>query len=200
MAVSQPSNGVDIRIPDKSKSEDQALITKLVQIVNSVYTETEEGIFIPGYLRTNGPEVAGYIANGQLAVAYLPPSLPASADQQQQDDGEPIGCVAIKQISPTKGQYGMLALDPAHRGGGTGKRMAQFAEDHARSLGCTIMQLELLVPTTFRHAFKERNEAWYRRMGYEVVKLGRFADDWPLLAPQLAGPTDYKIFEKSLVE
>ena len=179
-------DNLSIRLLGKDEAEDTTLINALVNIVNEVYNETEEGIFPPDYRRTNAQEVADYIRNGQLAAAFI--------------QNQPVGCVSMKQISPTLGQFGMLALEAAHRGGGHGRRMARFAEDHCRDvLGCSVMQVELLVPTTFTHAFKERNQAWYLRMGYKVVKLGSFEEDWPHLAPLLVGPTDYRVFEKPLV-
>ncbi len=35
-------------------------------------------------------------------------------------------------------------------------------------------------------------------MGYEEVGSGSFADDFPNLAPLLAGPCKYRVFEKRL--
>lgn len=184
----QPSpQAAIIRVPNAETADDSKLVTALVKIVNAAYSETEGGIFLPGYERTSNPEVAGLIRNGQLAVAYLGGGV------------EPVGCVFIKLLSPTRGEFGMLALDSAHRGGGLGKQLALFAEQHCRGKGCTIMQLELLFPTTLTHAFKARNHAWYVRMGYEVVRLGSFEHDYPALARLLAGPTEYRVYEKPLL-
>ncbi len=94
---------------------------------------------------------------------------------------EPIGCVCIKELPgaatfPTgdsddveigggeaggTGEFGMLALDAAHRGGGLGRAMVRFVEDRCRSgLGLGTVRLELLFPTRFQHAFKVRLEGW----------------------------------------
>jgi hypothetical protein len=62
------------------------------------------------------------------------------------------------------------------------------------------MQLELLVPTTFEHAFKSRMQAWYQRRGYRVVKLGSFDQEYPALAVHLVGPVEYRIFHKDLAQ
>lgn len=180
-----PSKTIAVRFPATSAADDPKFVNILVDVVNAVYSEAEQGIFKPGYQRTTFAEVAGLIRSGQLAVAY--------GDQE-----DPVGCIFVKVLSPTRGDFGMLALDSAYRGGGFGRQMALFAEQHCRGLGCTVMQLELLVPTTFNHAFKERMQAWYLRMGYEIVNLGQFEKEYPALAPLLAGPTEYRIFEKPL--
>ncbi|KAL6404540.1 hypothetical protein AUP68_13933 [Ilyonectria robusta] len=184
---SKENSAITTKIPSPADADDASLTSTLANIVNTVYTEAEQGIFLPSYQRTSSAEVAQFIRNAQLAVAYL------------KTTGEPIGCVFIKLISSDRGEFGMLALDAKHRGAGLGRQMALFAEDECRRRGCAIMQLELLVPTTFRHAGKERTQAWYLRLGYRIVKLGSFDEDYPQLAKILAGPAEYRIFEKSLV-
>ncbi|EXM18185.1 GNAT domain [Fusarium oxysporum f. sp. vasinfectum] len=176
-----------VKIPPGSDAEDKSLVSALTDIVNTAYTKAESDIFIPSYQRTSTAEIAKFLSNGQLAVAYLQPN------------NEPIGCVFIKLITPTLGEFGMLALDPQYQGTGTGRQLAVFAEDECRRRGCTTMQLEILVPMTFHHEGKVRLLGWYTRMGYELVKLGNFADDYPDLVNLLAGPTEYRVFEKSLV-
>ncbi|KAH8672449.1 acyl-CoA N-acyltransferase [Ilyonectria robusta] len=185
--MAEQNDAITVKIPPPTSADDASLVATIADIVNTVYTDAEQDIFLPSYQRTSSAEVAQFFRNGQLAVAYL------------NSTSEPVGCIFIKLLTPDRGEFGMLALDAQHRGTGLGRQMALFAEDECRRRGCTIMQLELLVPTTFQHAGKERLQAWYLRMGYKVVKLGSFDDDYPQLAKILAGPTVYKIFEKSLV-
>lgn len=177
-----------IRFAPGESADDDEFVGTLVDIVNRVYDETERDIFLAGYQRTSPSEVAGLIRQGQLAAVY----------EAGDEAGRPIGCVAIKLLSPTRGEFGMMAIDPAYRGAGYGNRLVAFAEEHCRRLGCDVMQLELLVPTTHRHAFKERIGAWYLRLGYKPVRVGQFNHDYPALAPLLAGPTEYRVFEKAL--
>lgn len=187
-AASESPAAIVIKIPPSSHADDEILAATVASIVNTVYKEAEADIFLPAYQRTSPTEIAQLINNGQLAVAYL------------EDSGHPIGCVCIKLLGPGRGEFGMLALDAKYQGTGLGRQLAMFAEAECRRNGCTIMQLEVLVPTTFHHAGKERMQAWYQRLGYKVVKLGSFGQDYPELAKILSGPTDYKIFEKKLVE
>ncbi|KAF5982453.1 hypothetical protein FBULB1_4301 [Fusarium bulbicola] len=176
-----------VKIPPPSDVEDKSLVSALTNIVNTAYKKAESDIFTPSYQRTSTAEITRFLNNGQLAVAYLQPK------------NEPIGCVFIKLTTPALGEFGMLALDPQYQGTDAGRQLAVFAEDECRRRGRTTMQLEILVPMTFHHEGKARLLGWYTRMGYELVKLGDFADDYPDLVNLLAGPTEYRVFEKSLV-
>ncbi|CEI62039.1 hypothetical protein FVEN_g3072 [Fusarium venenatum] len=176
-----------VRIPSADDANDKTLTSTLASIVNTSYKIAESDIFVPSYQRTSESEIAQFIRNGQLAVAYLVSS------------NEPIGCVFIKLLTPALGEFGMLALDTKLQGTGLGRQLTIFAEDECRSRGCTTMQLEILVPSTFHHEGKARLLSWYGRMGYKLVKLGNFGDDYPDLFKLLAGPTEYRIFEKTLV-
>jgi N-acetylglutamate synthase-like GNAT family acetyltransferase len=191
-----PATGVqqvtanDIRVENATPAvaDDAAQVALLTKIVNAVYSETEADIFVEGYQRTNVTEMKQFIVAGEIAVAYLKSS------------GEAIGCIRIQKLSDTMGEFGMLALDPVYRGGGLGREMVLFAERHCReTLGLKEMQVELLFPVEFEHAFKMRLQAWYTRMGYVQVKLGIFLDDYPQLAPLLRGPCEYRVSKKSLV-
>lgn len=177
---------VSIIFPEPTAADDEDLVSTLTAIVNSVYADVEKELFKPDYQRTSSVEIKSFLEKRELAVAYLCPS------------NEPIGCVFVKKLSPERGEFGMLALDPAHHGSGFGRLLVSFVEEHCRSEGCTVIQLELLVPTDRKNATKERMQAWYRRLGYEIAKLGSFEQDYPKLASLLAGPTEYRIFDKSL--
>jgi GNAT superfamily N-acetyltransferase len=186
-----PADTVRVSIPPAALADDQQAVLALTAIVNAVYHETESDLFVAGYQRTNEAEIAAFLRAGQLAVASLGDAPLPPADKI-------LGCVCVKRLSPRLGEFGMLALSPAHRGGGLGSRMARFAEDHCRAMGCAAMQLEILIPQTFEHAFKARLLKWYVRMGYQLVKLGNFLEDYPHIAVLLAGPTEYRVFEKAL--
>ncbi|KAK8127165.1 hypothetical protein PG984_008273 [Apiospora sp. TS-2023a] len=193
-----PSSDIAIEIATSNDGDDDALVARLTGIVNQVYFDTESDIFVEGFQRTDEQEVRGIIQAGELAVAYLLP-IP-TPDQQQQQQRQVIGCIRIRRVSDSVGELGMMALDPAHQGGGKGSSLVQFAEQHIReTLKLPISRLELLVPSGFHHAFKARLQAWYDKMGYRVVRLGVFQDEYPKIAALLRGPTEYRVFEKTLV-
>jgi GNAT superfamily N-acetyltransferase len=106
--------------------------------------------------------------------------------------------VRIRQLDPDTGEFGMLAADPAIRGRGVGRELVRFAEDVCRERGSTVMRLELLVPRGWVSESKEFLRTWYDRLGYRLHRVGTIHEDYPELAPQLAGPADYQIYLKRL--
>ncbi|RYP09630.1 hypothetical protein DL764_001172 [Monosporascus ibericus] len=223
-APAYSTENYEIEIPPSTAADDAPFVDRLARIVNEVYVEAEAGIWRDGFQRTSAAEVAELIRAGELAVAYLVNGNSNSSGVSNKNDTnddkgynmtrshpqpQPIGCVCIKKLPAgddnggdareEKGEFGMLALDAAHRGGGLGRAMVRFAEERCRGRGLATVQLELLFPTAFEHAFKARLQRWYARMGYAEVRLRSFANDFPRLAPLLAGPCEYRIFEKRLV-
>ena len=182
-------NGITVEFAPVSLAENLDLVSHLVKIVNDSYAESEERIWVKGYERTTVSEMQNHIRGGELVIAQ--------PDAENPDGSAlPIGCVLLREISDTVNSYGMLALDESQRGTGVGRDLVVFTEDYSRASGYTIMQVELLVPTEYNHPFKTRLQAWYERLGYKVVKLGIFADEYPRLAPYLASRCEYRIFEK----
>ena len=171
--------GVLARLP-----ADERLIEAVTDLVNMVYRESERGLWRDGTARTSRAEVAALARAGEL-VADL-------------RDGDLAGVVRVQELDAGTGEFGMLAADPARHGQGVGRELVRFAEDHSRTRGHTTMQLELLVPRDWRLASKERLHGWYTRLGYRVDRIGRIEEQYPALAPLLAGPSDYRIYTKSL--
>jgi hypothetical protein len=58
--------------------------------------------------------------------------------------------------------------------------------------------LEVLTPRGWTHPFKAYLDEWYRRIGYRVVRVGRFEESYPELAPHLACACDFRIYHKDL--
>jgi GNAT superfamily N-acetyltransferase len=169
---------------DISVATDAALAAELTGLVNRVYAEAERGLWADGATRTAEAEMRGLIAAGQIAVA--------------RHDGAIVGAVRVQRIDGRTGEFGMLVADPRFRGAGIGRALVRFAERWAGERGLRRMQLELLVPRGWTHPVKEFTGAWYRRMGYRVVRTGDFAADHPALVDRLATPCDYLIFQREL--
>ncbi|KAK0764628.1 hypothetical protein N5P37_002094 [Trichoderma harzianum] len=188
-----------IEFPPAAVADDLSLISAITKLVNLVFIEAEVGIWNHGFVRTSDAEVADFIRKGQLAVAYLAsPSLASEEDQGTPQKGQLVGCVYVKRASDSMCTLGMLTLDKTHQGLGLGREIFKFVEEYCLSLGCDTLGLDILVPTSYAHPLKTRMEAWYRRLGFQLVRLADFADDYPALAPLLAGPVDYRVFEKKL--
>jgi GNAT superfamily N-acetyltransferase len=92
----------------------------------------------------------------------------------------------------------MLVAAPEHRGTGIGRTLVAFAEQLNRERGRRAMQLELLLPREWQHPSKEFLKAWYGRIGYRLIRTTTIDDAHPHLAPLLATPCDFAIYEKPL--
>jgi ribosomal protein S18 acetylase RimI-like enzyme len=205
-AAKAESQRVQISIPESCAADDVALVARLTDLINAVYTETEEGLFAPSYRRTSHGEVRQLLVRRELALASIhlvsPPSHsdPEKIEPAVSDTKTVIGCIRIVSLSPTHGDFAMLACDAAYRGRGAGRALVRFAEEHCRAvLGKTAMQCELLVSRAFDHPFKARNQAWYERMGYRVVGRLDFATEHPHLAGHLVTEGELRVFEKALL-
>jgi hypothetical protein len=60
------------------------------------------------------------------------------------------------------------------------------------------MQLELLVPSSWHHPSKVFLDDWYRRLGYRVIRTASVEDLHPALAPLIATPCQFVIYQKAL--
>jgi len=150
---------------------------RLAALINAVYAEAEAGLWVEGAQRTTVEAMRALIAAGEIVVT----------------DG---GVVRVRRLAADQGEFGMLAADPARRGEGIGRALVAFAERHCAPLG--TMQLELLVPRDWVHPSKAFLDAWYRRLGYRVVRTTRLAEFNPELEPLLATPCEVLIYEKAL--
>jgi len=175
---------IEIRALPPAASEDPELIRLIADLTNEVYAAAEEGLWSEGATRTNVDEVAALVGAEEITVARL--------------HGEIVGSVRIQRLDERTGEFGMLVADPAHRGVGVGRELVRFAERECRAAGARAMQLELLVPRDWTHPVKEFLADWYTRIGYRVTRTGTIDEAYPHLAPLLATPCDFVIYEKDL--
>ena len=178
------SGVISIELLDPSAAADAALVERLAALVNDVYAVAEDGLWRRGAARTTAADMASLVKAGQIVVATV--------------DGRLAGSVRVQALSEVTGEFGLLAADPEHRGIGVGRELVAFAERHSHAIGLQAMQLELLVPRTWSHPSKEFLDEWYRRMGYEVIRRTSVEDMQPELAPLLATPCEFVVYEKPL--
>ncbi|GIF25486.1 GNAT superfamily N-acetyltransferase [Actinoplanes tereljensis] len=175
-----------IAIAAPSLASDVALVATVTDLVNEVYAVAEEGLWAGPTDRTDGTEIAKIIAAGELVVA--------------REGGQIIGVARVCRLPADEsvGEAGMLVADPKRRGAGIGRDLLAYAEGWAVDLGLKSMQVELLVPREWTHPVKQFLREWYTRAGYRVVRVTDLAEDYPALAPHLACPCDFLIFNKPL--
>jgi ubiquinone/menaquinone biosynthesis C-methylase UbiE/GNAT superfamily N-acetyltransferase len=175
---------IEIQLLPAAAADDATLMKRIADLVNEVYAVAEDGLWIDGATRTTVDEVAELTHAGEIAVARLHARI--------------VGCVRVQRLDERTGEFGMLVADPAQRGVGVGRELVRFAERKCSADGLRTMQLELLVPRGWTHPTKECLAAWYTRIGYRVARTGTIDEAYPNLAPLLATPCDFVIYEKDL--
>jgi GNAT superfamily N-acetyltransferase len=169
---------------EAAESSDRRLVDRLTHLVNDVYRDAERGLWRDDAERTSATEIAGLIAARQIAVARR--------------DGRIAGGVRVHDVGPDTAELGLLVSDPAQRGTGVGRALADHVEGHSRKRGLRAMRLELLLPRGWSHPEKEFLQTWYGRRGYRRIRTVEFDAGYPHLAPLLATPCDLAIYEKPL--
>lgn len=166
-------------------------LSRLVDLINRVYRESERGMWRnETFQRTNKAEVCSLIRAGELFVARLPKQGDAVA-----------GCVHVKMVNPTLGEFGMLVVDPSLRKMGIGRKLIERAEQEAHQRGAKTMQLLLLHPKPPAPSNPDKDilgKKWYPKLGYQPGPDIDFALDYPDLAAGLASPCHFQIFTKPL--
>jgi GNAT superfamily N-acetyltransferase len=183
-AVSRSVHPLEVQMLPAAASDDATLMECVADLINEVYAEAEDGLWVEGATRTTVGEVAELTRTGQIAVARLGVLV--------------VGCIRVQRLDEETGEFGLLAADPAHRGIGVGRELVRFAERRCRAAGLGTMQLELLVPREWTHPTKEFLDGWYTRIGYRVARTGTIDEAYPALAPLLATPCDFVIYQKDL--
>ena len=163
---------------------DTELVAAITELVNEVYAIAEKGLWTEGTKRTDADEVAELVRTGQLAVA--------------RQDGELVGCVRIQRLDEVTGGFGMLAVAPQYQAIGAGRRLVEFAEEQIAADGRRVMQLELLVPTSWTQPTKQWLGDWYSRLGYRLVRSEPLVETYPHLAPLLATDCRSLVYHKQL--
>ena len=175
---------IEIELLAAAAGEDAMLMERIADLINEVYAVAEEGLWLDGATRTTADGVAELTRAGEIAVARV--------------RGRIVGCVRVQRLDERTGELGMLVADPAFRGEGVGRELLRFAERRCSADGLGTMQLELLVPRGWTHPTKEFLAAWYSRIGYRIARTGMIDEAYPSLAPLLATPCDFVIYQKDL--
>jgi GNAT superfamily N-acetyltransferase len=179
------SNGeLQILTLPPDRADDPCVVAEITDLVNEVYAVAEKGLWVDDAARTTLDEVARLVRSGEITVARV--------------GNQTVGCIRIQRLDTDTSEFGMLAAAPDQRGIGVGRQLVGFAEHESLDTGRGTMQLELLVPRTWKHPSKEFLAGWYGRIGYAVTRKGTIDESYPHLAPLLATACDYVIYHKDL--
>lgn len=174
-------------------AESETIVAHVTSLINTIYATDEAGFWNDGFVRTSTGEIRECIRAGELALAWRPGS-----GGPHSDPADIMGCVRSRLLDARTGEFGLLVCDPAFRGSGVGRDLLRFAEESVKERGGSVMQLELLVGDGWTHPLKERLGQWYGRAGYKLVRTGSVEESFPRLAPLIAGPALFRVYEKVL--
>lgn len=122
------------------------------------------------------------IAPDELEAMLADPAVTILAAR---DAGDLTGCVAVTAKSASLGYLGMLCVAPTLQSAGLGRRLLDAAEDHARTLGLSAMEMTVIDS-------RESLIAWYQRRGYRLTGETR---PFPVLRDP---PITFVVLEKRL--
>lgn len=180
--MSVQTSTTDIFIIKKAEKAD---IPRLVEVINGSYRGdaskqgwTTEADLIAGEIRTDDDDLAGILAKDSAVILKCTHAT--------------AGIVSSVYLDK-KGErlyLGMLCVDTAWQAAGLGKRMLEAAEEHARSLGCYAIFMQVI---PVRSSLME----WYERYGYLATGERKPFDGDPKFGvPKV--PLEFVILEKKL--
>ena len=122
------------------------------------------------------------IGRGELEAMLADPAVTILTAR---DGAALIGCVAVTRKDTALGYLGMLCVSPTLQSGGIGRRLLDAAEDHARTLGLSAMEMTVIDS-------RDALIAWYERRGYRRTGETR---PFPVLRDP---PVTFVVLEKPL--
>ena len=103
-----------------------------------------------------------------------------------EDSAGMAGCVYVEKRG-ARSYLGLLSIEPQRQRSGLGAHLTVAAEDHARSLGCSVMDLRIV-------NVRKELPAFYRRAGYVETGTEPFPPD---ANPKL--PCHFIVMSKALI-
>ena len=166
----------------------EASAPEITDLINTAYGNENRLWYNQNKQRTTVPEITSSIIAGEMLAAY---STSPSEDL--------IGCIQLHPVSPPQiAGLGMLAVPYSARGQGVGRLLVEAAEERARGMGFSEMQLELLMPRDWKLEAKEVLKVWYERMGYVLVEVGQLTDYYPKIVDLMACECICVVYRKGL--
>ena len=136
-------------------------IPALVRLINSAYRV--ESFFVNGDRTTERDLKARISSPGGGFLVIGPPA------------GELEGAVFV-EVQGDRGHFGMLAVDPTRQNRGIGRTLVGAAEDHCRTAGCRVIELDVV-------NLRRELPAFYASLGYTPVGTAPFPDPGKLSRP-----------------
>ncbi|MCB0476033.1 MAG: GNAT family N-acetyltransferase [Flavobacteriaceae bacterium] len=168
------------------RSISQQEIIYVAELINRVYMISEHDFWSQTgeYSRTTLEAITEFIKKEELLIARM--------------NNEIVGAVHVYRITDTRCGFGMLVSLPEKRRSGIGAALIAAVETWAFENKYSQIQLELLVPESYKHPDKEFLKKWYTRLGYQLKSATPYADLYPKQAHLLKMQCFFEIYQKNL--
>jgi len=143
----------------RTRTATAADAARVIELVNAAFAVEE---FMEG-TRTDAARLAALMETGTILVA--------------EDGGGAVLASAYVEVRGARGYLGMLAVDPAHQGGGLAKLLVTAGEDHLRRLGCEALDITVV-------SLRPELLGPYRRFGFVETGTEPFKPGRPMKAGQ----------------
>ena len=103
-----------------------------------------------------------------------------------------VGCVSVRRSAPGRCYLGLLTVEPTLQAGGLGRRLIAAAEETARGMGATVIELTVI-------ATRQELVRWYERRGYRLTGETRpFPFDDPRFGLPKTRDLEFVVLERML--
>jgi ribosomal protein S18 acetylase RimI-like enzyme len=130
-------------------------IPEIVRIINSAFRV--EDFFIDGD-RTNAGDITARMADPDTRILVV-----------DAPDSGTLAAAVVVDVHEGRGHYAMLSVDPSLQGRGLARDLMNAVEEHCRTAGCDVLDIEIV-------NLREELPAFYTAMGYKPVDTAPFPD------------------------
>ncbi|KAI0549309.1 hypothetical protein F4679DRAFT_595935 [Xylaria curta] len=188
--LNQRNNDINRVTIRPATASDENLVFDVTRLINA------PSKFGSGFNIRTLSQVRDYLRAGELAIAFLQPKNKVDPRSSALAPREKVvGCVRVRKISPTVGEFRALAVDPKWRGTNLSFRLIRFAEEKCRELGITTMRQRFFSPKNPPSPCVEQLSA----LGYVMTEICDSVEACPEFKWWFTEPSNICLMEKKLV-
>ncbi|KAI1740799.1 hypothetical protein F4680DRAFT_447654 [Xylaria scruposa] len=187
--LNQRNNDINKVTIRPATASDENLVFDITRLINA------QSKFGSGVNFRTLSQVKDYLHAGELAIAFLRPKNKVNPQSRAPAPREKVvGCVRVRKISPTMGEFRALTVDPKWRGTNLSLKLIRFAEKRCRELGITTMRQRFLSSKNSPGPCVEQ----LSKLGYVMMETCDTLEACPELKLWLSEPSNICLMEKKL--
>ncbi len=137
-------------------------------------------------------EVESYIRTGQrLDLAEIRARLARGSFLVRDGESGSLAACVYVEVRGRTGHLGLVSVAESAQGAGLGRSLVSAAESWLREAGCDVSELWVF-------SVRSKLKAWYRRLGYRVVRSEPFAAVSPPPGQTLLIRAHFDVMEREL--